>query len=55
MTNIPYKCPVCDGTGIVSRPPHVAGDIPIWSSGGTGVYECKSCEGEGIVWSKDDE
>lgn len=46
----PHKCPVCDGTGKVSRPPHVAGDIPTWSDNGAGPYECQPCSGSGVLW-----
>ena len=35
------KCPVCDGTGRVLRPPHIAGYQPTWGThrrcGGTGT------------------
>lgn len=47
---VPHKCPVCDGTGKVSRPPWVAGDVPTWTDSGTGPYECRACLGKGIVW-----
>ena len=47
---LPYRCPVCCGSGLVSRPPHVAGDIPEWSSAEAGPWPCKACGGTGIVW-----
>jgi len=43
------KCPVCDGTGLVSRPPYVAGDQQRWSSTSTGPYPCRVCVGSGMV------
>ena len=46
----PFCCPVCSGTGLVSRPPDVAGDQKEWSSSSTAAYPCKACEGKGIVW-----
>lgn len=46
----PYKCPVCEGTGIVSRPPHVAGDVKYWADSSSGPYPCRTCQGTGIVW-----
>lgn len=46
----PYTCPVCTGQGRVTRPPHVAGDIPVWASSGTELYDCRACKGTGIVW-----
>lgn len=45
----PFKCPVCNGTGLVSRPPHVAGDVFVWDDNKTGPYPCKSCL-NGIIW-----
>ena len=50
--NEPHKCPVCDGTGLVSRPPYIAGDQPTWSSTSLDPYPCKCCNGTGIVWSR---
>jgi len=48
---IPHKCPVCDGTGKISRPPWVPGDIDTWPAGSTGeVYDCRACNGQGIIW-----
>ncbi len=46
----PYRCPVCLGTGLVSRPPGIAGDLPTWESTDTGPYSCRACRGTGIVW-----
>ena len=43
------KCPVCDGTGLVSRPPWIAGDVMTWGSAGTGPYQCKCCAGSGVI------
>jgi len=49
----PHRCPVCDGTGIVSRPPDVPGDVLSWPSTDTGPYSCRACSGSGIVWEFD--
>lgn len=46
----PHKCPVCDGAGKVSRPPHLAGDIETWDSYDGGPWICHGCDGTGIVW-----
>lgn len=47
----PFKCPCCDGTGKVSRPPWVAGDVLWWPGGGAGeLYDCKACRGSGVLW-----
>lgn len=43
------KCPVCDGTGLVSRPPHIAGDQRSWSSTSAAPHPCKRCEGIGTI------
>lgn len=43
------KCPVCDGTGLVSRPPGVTGDMPYWTSSHTGPYVCRCCNGDGVL------
>ena len=47
----PFTCPVCSGSGKVSRPPWVAGDAPSWTSAGGGPYPCNACVGTGIVWA----
>lgn len=46
----PHKCPVCDGTGKVSRPPWQAGDVDQWLGTSTAPYPCNACNGSGIVW-----
>jgi hypothetical protein len=46
----PFTCPVCRGAGTVSFPPYVAGDIRVWSSSRLELYECRACQGKGIVW-----
>ena len=47
---LPHKCPVCDGSGLVSRPPNIAGDVSGWSGSGTPTYPCRACTGSGVVW-----
>lgn len=49
--SIPHKCPVCDGQGIVSRPPYLAGDVETWEDSQTS-YPCRACNGTGIVWGE---
>jgi hypothetical protein len=46
----PYCCPVCNGAGTVSRPPWIAGDIQAWASTDLAVYECRACQGTGVLW-----
>lgn len=43
------KCPVCDGTGLVSRPPYVAGDVIEWEVTSTAPWPCKRCQGTGTI------
>jgi hypothetical protein len=45
----PAKCPVCDGTGLVSKPPGIAGDATTWASSYVGPYECQGCGGGGVL------
>jgi RecJ-like exonuclease len=43
------KCPVCDGAGLVSRPPWVAGDVQTWTTSSTTSYPCRVCGGGGVI------
>ena len=45
------KCPVCDGTGLVSKPPWVAGDVSVWVDSQAGPHICHVCQGRGIIRS----
>ena len=49
-TETPFKqlCPKCGGQGIVSKPPHIAGDVLEWVSS-EGVYTCNVCNGNKII------
>lgn len=42
------KCPKCDGQGIVSKPPHVAGDVNEWTSSEPS-FQCDVCNGAKII------
>jgi hypothetical protein len=47
----PFKCPCCNGTGKVSRPPWIPGDQECWLSTGSGeLYDCQACAGTGVLW-----
>ena len=46
---VPFRCPVCVGTGLVSRPPGVAGDVDSWVSSTVATHPCKACAATGIV------
>jgi DnaJ-class molecular chaperone len=43
------KCPRCDGSGRLMKPPWVAGDQHEWSSTGVGPYTCPTCAGTGLL------
>lgn len=43
------RCPVCDGQGLVSRPPWLSGDVREWTDTTTAPYECRACGGKGFV------
>lgn len=43
------KCPVCDGSGLVSRPPWVAADQSYFSTPSAGPWPCKRCGGSGTI------
>ena len=42
------KCPKCDGQGIVSKPPYVAGDQHEWSSTSP-THVCNVCNGAKVI------
>jgi hypothetical protein len=41
-------CPKCNGQGIVSKPPWLAGDINTWIGIATS-YPCNACNGMGLL------
>lgn len=43
------SCPVCNGAGMVSRPPNTAGDVPTWTGSSTLAYPCRVCAGRGVI------
>jgi len=46
---VPYQlCPKCNGQGVVSKPPYVAGDVLQWTSGGS-AFTCDVCTGNKII------
>ena len=51
----PFRCPVCNGQGTVSKPPHIAGDQDTWVASDTdNLFQCPACGGTGIIWSEDE-
>ena len=49
----PYKCPVCNGQGTVSKPPDIAGDQDTWLASDSVLHPCPACNATGIVWEKE--
>jgi hypothetical protein len=49
----PFKCPVCNGTGIVSIPPGIPGDVAAsgYFDATGGPYTCPACTGSCLVWA----
>lgn len=41
-------CPKCNGQGIVSKPPYIAGDINKWSSSAAS-FTCNLCNGAMVI------
>jgi hypothetical protein len=52
VSNLPHKCPACDGSGWVSRPPWIAGDQQVWDDSSALPYPCNACNGSGIIWQE---
>jgi len=46
----PYRCPVCEGKGIVSQGFYSLKEV--FSSHNTAEETCRSCEGKGYVWKE---
>lgn len=46
----PHRCPCCSGSGLVSRPPWIAGDSNFWTGTSCGPWPCKACAGTGVLW-----
>lgn len=51
MSHTPHCCPVCAGTGLVSVPPGIPGDLESFTTASLGPWECRPCAGTGIIWS----
>jgi len=46
---VPYQlCPKCNGQGIVSKPPYIAGDVEQWTTSETS-FVCDVCNGQRII------
>lgn len=49
ITHSAYQlCPKCNGQGIVSKPPWVAGDVNEWTSSAAS-YICDLCNGAKVI------
>jgi len=47
---VPYVCPVCAGKGQVDIGFYRQNASGQWTSSSTGLEQCRSCLGKGIVW-----
>ena len=47
-------CPKCNGQGIVSKPPWVAGDVNTWSAT-SASFICDVCHGAKILFVPDED
>ncbi len=44
----PYRCPVCNGKGLLPKGFYEQGEY--FSSSDTSPEICRTCQGQGIVW-----
>ncbi len=51
---IPYKCPVCNGTGLVLSGFYNVGIDTVGSSTTNVTEKCRSCNGGGIIHEDED-
>lgn len=42
-------CPKCQGQGIVSKPPWIAGDQTTWDDSTSTSHQCNVCKGNKII------
>lgn len=49
-----YKCPICDGSGLVSRPPGFAGDCE-QRTAPCSVFICNLCGGLGAIKEQEED
>jgi len=47
------RCPVCNGTCVVSWPPGVSAGQSFTTSGNAGPWPCRVCNGQGMVLLRD--
>lgn len=50
----PHICTVCNGTGLVSVPPGVAGDQRTFVSTSAGLWPCRVCREAGVLWKEEE-
>ena len=48
---IPHRCPVCNGQGLVQNGFYRAIGVDSYTSSDATPEQCKSCQGTGIVWN----
>jgi DNA-directed RNA polymerase subunit RPC12/RpoP len=47
-----YRCPVCDGKGLVPNGFYAAVGVNYWSSSSTTPETCRACGGTGLVFDR---
>ena len=49
----PFKCPVCEGKGIVPNGFYDAIGVNTWTTSDVTPETCRTCNGSGIIWGED--
>lgn len=52
---IPYKCPICEGHGIVPPGFYQTTVGQSYSYSNASFETCRACHGQGIIWGHDEE
>lgn len=47
---VPFRCPVCEGRGTMLQDFYTRMTV----GNGADDVECRTCEGDGIIWSRSD-
>jgi len=48
----PYRCPVCNGQGLVQNGFYMAIGVDSYNSTNAMPETCRSCNGTGVVWDE---
>lgn len=55
VSSVPFVCPVCTGNGLVPNGFYLRAGTQGGSTSSLEPETCRSCNGTGIVWSKEDD